>query len=177
MNAAKYAKWESFYRLALSYFNHLGRAGDIELVREPNSRQLYSIKAYKNPEGVFIEKMVWDSGSDFHKFRHAKLSSHLLLREFTPAITTQTYALDEDSFRELTYHTQGVAFSLPSAPKPAPTITDGTYHELRLHHHSGNISLKWHSDLPEEWYMLQPAIDKFQELDLQFFSKEFTMNN
>lgn len=169
MNAIKYEKWESFRRLVLSYFNHLGRAGDVEFLLEPNSNQLYALKAYQSPEGTFIEKMTWDSGKDFQTFQQANLVGQTVLNNFTPTITTQIRKLDIDNFRELSGHTQDLAFSLPSPPKPETVIRDGTYHELRLHHYSGHISLKWHSDLPEEWYMLQPMIDKFQTLDVQFF--------
>ncbi|WP_299458330.1 hypothetical protein [uncultured Microscilla sp.] len=169
MNAIKYEKWESFRRLVLSYFNHLGRAGDIELLREPNAQQLYALRAYQTPEGSFIKKMTWDSGKDFQNFQQANLSGQMNLHDFAPTITTQTYLLAPDSFRELNEHTQGLAFTMPLPPKPELIIRDGTYHELRLHHYSGHISLKWHSDLPEEWYMLQPVIDKFQALDIEFF--------
>lgn len=172
MNAAKYEKWESFYRLAMSYFNHLGRAGDVEFIKEPVSEQITSVKVYKVAEqSAAVEQMVWESGTDFQKFRNSNTPPQLLLREFTPTITTQTYPLDYQDYQELLDLTQGLAFTMPISPKPEYVIRDGTHHELRLHHFSGKISFKWHSDLPETWYMLQPVLDKVEELSLRFFAK------
>ena len=174
MNAAKYEKWEGFHRLAMSHFNHLGQPGDIELIIESVSEQIEALRIYQSlgqqdQMQVLIEKMTWDSGLDFKRFQQTNIDSPRLLTEFKPTIFTQTYGLDPEDLKELMRLSQGFAFTMPTSPKPEFVILDGTRYELRLHHYSGKINLAWHSDLPEEWYALQPLLDKLEELKVQFF--------
>ncbi|OJJ15332.1 hypothetical protein BKI52_38605 [marine bacterium AO1-C] len=172
MNAAKYEKWESFYRLAMSHFNHLGQPGDIEFITESVSEQIEAIKVYRALDGqLVIEKMTWNSGLDFKKFQQAKVDYQLLLNELKPTIFTQTYPLEPQDLDELVHLSQGFAFTMPAPPKPEFVIQDGTRYELRLHHYSGKVNLAWHSDLPEEWYALQPLLDKLDDLKMHFFAE------
>lgn len=172
MNAAKYEKWESFHRLAMSYFNHLGQAGDLELVIESVSEQISALKIYKAlNHQVMIEQMIWDSGQDFKKFQQAQVNNQFILSEFTPTIFTQTYPLNPEDYQNFPTFTQGLAFPMPAPPKPENVILDGTRYELRLHHHTGKVNLSWHSNLPEEWYALKPLLDEMEELQMRFFAE------
>ncbi|HAS45997.1 MAG TPA: hypothetical protein DCS93_36275 [Microscillaceae bacterium] len=172
MNAAKYEKWESFYRLAMSHFKHLGQPGDIEYIVEPVSEQIEAVKIYRAlDQQVMIEKMTWDSGLDFEKFQQANIDHQRLLNEFKPTIFTKAYPIDAGDASELAQLSQGFAFTLPVSPNPGFVILDGTRYELRLHHYSGKIDLAWHSELPEEWYAVRPLLDKLEDLKMHFFTE------